>query len=121
MPTGNVCPFRSSTRTQSSTPPAGSAWIQLPSAFFDAPSRFRAAPEAPVFYCRATHQSVGLYDEKSRLGRLSVIVLQQPTQSLLASNGPLTGRFRGSWPSKQQLIVFALMISLGVIMLLELG
>jgi hypothetical protein len=50
-----------------------------------------------------------------------VIIIQQPTQSLLASKDPPTGKVRWSWSRKQQVVVFALMISLGVIMRAELG
>ncbi len=53
------------------------------------------------------------------LCRLSVIVLQQPAQSLLASHDPPTGGVLGICPRKQQLIVFALMISLSLIMFAE--
>ena len=52
---------------------------------------------------------------------LALIVLEQPTSSLLASNPPTKGRFQWSGSRKQQLIAFALVISFGVVVLLEFG
>src|SRR4029077_11155134 len=53
------------------------------------------------------------------LCRLSVIILEQSAQSLPTANRPSTGNSGWARPSKQQLVVFALMVPLGVVMIAE--
>ena len=53
------------------------------------------------------------------LCRLSVIVLQQTTQSLLASNHPSAIRSWQTCSRKQECVVLALMVSFGVVMFAE--
>ena len=63
-------------------------------------------------------ESQGL-DLAPTLCRLSVIILEQSAQSLPASNRPSMGNSAWVRLRKQQLVVFALMVPLGVVMIAE--